>query len=336
MPAKPARTLDRGGSIAASTIDDSAGLAPAPALRYDYDQIAPAVRRQVEQAAVAIKRHEQQVRAGILVVGQRLAEVKALLPHGQFSDWCAQEFDLSQRTAQNMMNVAARFGGKNETVSFLSDTALYLLAAPSTPETARAQVLAEAQTAGSSPTKARVQEVIAQHRPPPARVRYVSPDDDWPAPDDDLPVRQIERPAPSVVQSSAPGSRQAGAPLGKCAVCGRPLSDPIHAAAGCGPVCSAKRAANFVSAGDDDESATSSPASLLAAWALRCHNNTQRRLDALRGQLAGLLDALDEYQALTGDYAGAADLRQAAAGPLHLLTALLTGDKMDVETEETM
>lgn len=47
----------------------------------------------------------------------------------------------------------------------------------------------------------------------------------------------------SAVASDAAGSRQQGAPLGKCIVCGRPLTDPEHAAQGCGPVCAAKRAA---------------------------------------------------------------------------------------------
>lgn len=61
----------------------------------------------------------------------------------------------------------------------------------------------------------------------------------------------------SVVASAATGSKQQGAPLAKCTVCGRPLSDPEHAAAGCGPVCAAKRAGNFVAAApDQDEVAT--------------------------------------------------------------------------------
>lgn len=83
-----------------------------------------------------------------------------------------------------------------------------------------------------------------------AKVRYV-PADDFEPPVDELPVRQVDAPAPSVVQSSAPASRAQLPALGKCAVCGRPLSDPEHAAAGCGPVCSAKRAAQVVEAETD-------------------------------------------------------------------------------------
>jgi len=446
MPApKPTpRTLDRGGEIAASTADaGDLSAAVAPVLRYDYSLIPEAQRDQVQAAAVEIVRHGRQAQQSLIEVGKRLIEVKDVLDHGQFSDWCETEFQMSPRTVQNMMNVARAFDGKSETVSLLTDSALYLLAAPSTPAAAREAVIEQAQATGQSPTKAEVKEVIAAHKPAPtyaavweikrvvssvigslaphrdpakltlshagelhkdarkpgsvlmremedaldkegiefrrqelvqamhevadeieqriranqdpiqpvqrhgdqpaARIHYVAADE-WTPPADDLPVRQVERrPEPSVVPSGAAHSRQMGAALGKCSVCGRPLSDPVHAAQGCGPVCSARRAGNFVSAHAEDESDETanttdapigSPASLLAAWARRCHDNTQRRLDALAGQLAELVDTLGEYEALTGDYAGAADLRAAAAGPLALLNALLNGGKVETTAEQ--
>ncbi|MCB0042409.1 MAG: hypothetical protein KDE23_22135, partial [Caldilinea sp.] len=73
----------------------------------------------------------------------------------------------SIRTAQNLMNVAREFSGKNETVSLLTDSAMYLLAAPSTPPAAREQAIDEAQATGKSPTKERVREIIAEHKPGP-------------------------------------------------------------------------------------------------------------------------------------------------------------------------
>lgn len=327
MPSPTAlRSLNRNSQITASVADSPGDDLAAPILRYDYSQLAPAVRGEVEQAAITIKRQEQQVRAGIIAVGQRLSAVKSLLQHGQFSDWCETEFAMSQRTAQRMMQVAEVF--KNDTVSFLSDTVLYQLAAPSTPEGARAQVIAEARAAGQSPTKVRVQEVIAQHRPP-ARVRYVPAGDALP-PADDLPVRHQE---PSVVPSSAAHSRQMGAALGKCAVCGRPLSDPVHAAAGCGPICSARRAGNFVAAQADSSEAQRTVVTvdgdtvhveLLTAWAASMHGRTHNRLAALRDLLADLVDAVPEYEAVTGDAAGAESLRGAVVGPLARLSVLLT------------
>lgn len=137
-------------------------------LRYDYSLIDAEQRSQVQNAAVAIVRSGRKAQDGMIEMGQRLLEVKALLPHGQFSDWCDTEFNMSQRTVQRMMAVADAFRDdeKRHSVSLFSDSALYLLAAPSTPEAAREEVIAEAQTSGSSPTKARVQEIINQHKPP--------------------------------------------------------------------------------------------------------------------------------------------------------------------------
>lgn len=141
---------------------------PAVQLRYDYSQIEAQHRDAVQDAAVAIVRAGRRAQESMLDIGRRLAEVKSVLPFGQFSDWCEVEFALSQRTAQRMMAVAETFGERGGDVSLLSDSALYLLSGPSVPEEAREAVIAEAQEKGSSPTKGRVQAVIAEHRRPAA------------------------------------------------------------------------------------------------------------------------------------------------------------------------
>lgn len=137
-------------------------------LRYDYSQIDADHRAAVRDAAIAIVRSGRKAQESLIDIGQRLNAAKGLLPHGQFSDWCQVEFDMSQRTAQRMMAVAAAFGDKSDTVSLLSDSALYLLAGPSVPDQARQEVIAEAQAAGASPTKAQVQAVIDKHKPAPS------------------------------------------------------------------------------------------------------------------------------------------------------------------------
>lgn len=134
-------------------------------LKYDYSLVPAASRDEVQRAAVTIIKAGRQAQESLIEVGATLIKVKDLLEHGQFSAWCETEFAFSQRTAQNMMNVAAQFGGKSETVSLLSDSTLYLLAAPSTPEAARAAVIEQAQATGQSPTKAQVKAVIAAHKP---------------------------------------------------------------------------------------------------------------------------------------------------------------------------
>ncbi len=138
-------------------------------LRWDYTQVAPVDRRQVEEAAIDILANGQRVQQAMqnasVAIGERLIAVKRLLQHGQFSDWCDQEFGMSQRTAQNLMNIARTFDGKSAEISFLTDSVLALLAAPSTPEPARQQAIDEAQATGKSPSVKRTKDIIAEHRP---------------------------------------------------------------------------------------------------------------------------------------------------------------------------
>jgi hypothetical protein len=137
-------------------------------LKYDYSLIPAGQREAIQAAAVDIIKAGRQAQQSLIDIGQKLIAVKDVLEHGQFEDWCNTEFQMSSRTVQNMMNVARAFDGKSEIISLLSDTALYALAAPSTPEAARDQVIAEAQAAGAPPKVERVKAVIAAHKPQPS------------------------------------------------------------------------------------------------------------------------------------------------------------------------
>lgn len=145
-------------------------------LRYDYDLIPAEQRNQVQAAAVEIVQAGRRAQDDLMKIGQRLIEVKELLEHGQFQEWCETEFQMTARTARNMMNVAKVFGDKTETVSVLGDSVMYLLAAPSTPEEARVEVIEQAQAAGKTPTKAAVLETIKKHQP------EKSPNKEWHTP----------------------------------------------------------------------------------------------------------------------------------------------------------
>lgn len=65
----------------------------------------------------------------------------------------------------------------------------------------------------------------------------------------DMPLRMVGD-APAVVASDATHTRQQSAPLGKCRICNRPLSDPAQAAQGIGACCAAKQAAGLAVDGD--------------------------------------------------------------------------------------
>ena len=62
----------------------------------------------------------------------------------------------------------------------------------------------------------------------------------------DIPLRTVG----SVVASDATHTRQQNAPLGKCRICNRTLSDPDQAAQGIGSCCAAKQAASLAVDGD--------------------------------------------------------------------------------------
>ena len=78
----------------------------------------------------------------VIEIGRRLAECKEHVGHGGWLPWLEREFGWKERTAQNFMQVhalaskSAKFADLNVDVS-----ALYLIAAPSTPEEVRTEVI---------------------------------------------------------------------------------------------------------------------------------------------------------------------------------------------------
>lgn len=129
-------------------------------LQWDYGQVPALHRKAVEDAAVEIAVNGRKMTASVMGVGDALIRAKGLLAHGQFEEWCRVEFGMSERTAQNMMNVARTFAGKSAKISLLSDSTLYLLAAPSTPEPVREAVIQQAESTGRSPSVAEVRKSI--------------------------------------------------------------------------------------------------------------------------------------------------------------------------------
>jgi hypothetical protein len=81
----------------------------------------------------------------IFEIGQKLLQIKGKLGHGRFGTWLAVEFDWTERTAQQFMNVARQFKAENFSDLQLAPSALYLLAAPSTSPKARQEAIARAE-----------------------------------------------------------------------------------------------------------------------------------------------------------------------------------------------
>src|SRR5262249_751528 len=127
-----------------------------------------AVEALLRESAAAIHDIRSSIRKqsvdGAIEIGRRLSVVKEKIDHGHWLRWLKREFGWSDRSARNFINVykMTRSPNKLEIISNLSisPTALYLLAAPRTPDKVRDEVLARAE-AGEKMSVAEVGEAIA-------------------------------------------------------------------------------------------------------------------------------------------------------------------------------
>ncbi|HZS09506.1 MAG TPA: DUF3102 domain-containing protein [Blastocatellia bacterium] len=100
----------------------------------------------------------------VIEVGRRLIAVKAGLKHGEWGDYLRREFDWSERNAQRFMNVAEYFKNDNLSGLNIAPSALYLLAAPGTPERARDALVTRARQ-GERITHSLARDFIESSRP---------------------------------------------------------------------------------------------------------------------------------------------------------------------------
>ena len=129
---------------------------------------APTVSKRAARILRSHARHIQQLgrRAvrDVVEIGRRLTDAKHQLGHGKFLCWIATEFGWSDKTAERFMSVHA-LAGKFDNLSNLELplSALYLLAAPSTPDKAIFQVAARAGV-GAGLSLMQVKNIIEQSR----------------------------------------------------------------------------------------------------------------------------------------------------------------------------
>lgn len=86
----------------------------------------------------------QLVIEGAVEIGKDLIEQKSSLGHGSYMKWIETEFQWSQSYADKFVHVARTFGANYHNCGNLSFSAFAALAAPSTPEPIREQVLERA------------------------------------------------------------------------------------------------------------------------------------------------------------------------------------------------
>lgn len=118
------------------------------------------IQKQTGEIRALMKRTAQD----IIEIGQKLILVKEKLAHGRFLDWIAAEFEWSYPTAARFMQVANSFS-KTYQIDKFAASALYVLAAPSTPASARSEAIARAE-AGEPITYTIAKEIRQKHSLP--------------------------------------------------------------------------------------------------------------------------------------------------------------------------
>jgi hypothetical protein len=103
--------------------------------------------------------HKKAEFKAVVEVGRRLLPAKKKLPHGEWGPWLECEFQWTQKTAENYMNLALN-SAKIETVTNLDLGAAYVLFAKSTPANIQEELLARVKS-GEHISRKDVKERIA-------------------------------------------------------------------------------------------------------------------------------------------------------------------------------
>ena len=113
---------------------------------FNYKFLSPKQRTIVKQCTGEIKERLRRTAQDVWEVGKQLNEVRSQLEHGQFEGWLSAEFGWSRRTAYNFINVYEAFSDSTNFAQLdIATSALYKLAAPSTPQSVRQQFLDKAE-----------------------------------------------------------------------------------------------------------------------------------------------------------------------------------------------
>ncbi|MEO1341831.1 MAG: DUF3102 domain-containing protein [Cyanobacteria bacterium J06635_13] len=127
---------------------------------FNYQALDSQRRNEIEQATSAIRERLRKAAQDIWEIGKMLNEVQSKLQRGQFDEWIKTEFDWSRRTAYKFISVFKRFDNSvNLEEINIATSALYLLAAESTPETVREEFIQKAQS-GEKVTHQQVLKVV--------------------------------------------------------------------------------------------------------------------------------------------------------------------------------
>jgi hypothetical protein len=137
---------------------------------FDYTNLDAATSQFVQQQTGEIRALMRLSFESIVQIGQKLKTVKEQLGHGYFRDWLKAEFNWGAWTATKFMQVAERFEGTNYSHLDIAPSALYDLAAPSTPQAAREEALTRAAS-GESITHTTAKAIKQKYATPSTKLK---------------------------------------------------------------------------------------------------------------------------------------------------------------------
>ncbi len=108
---------------------------------FAYSDLPAPVAAELQVVTSRIKDRLVRQVSDIIETGRDLIEVKSKLQHGQFEAWLNLSFNMTLRTAQRFMRAAEWAKDKNDIVSHLTPTTVYMLSAKSTPEGVHEQIV---------------------------------------------------------------------------------------------------------------------------------------------------------------------------------------------------
>jgi DUF3102 family protein len=148
-------------------------------LRIDIENVQPEIHQPpaLAEHATTIRKLRQRTLENIIEIGRRLSACRAILKEdGAWRLWLETEFTWSRSTAERFLKLHQLLDGPTLDHANLPVSALYLLAAPSTPVAARDEIAKRAR-AGESISVAKAKHIINAHKedPAPARRGKVEP-----------------------------------------------------------------------------------------------------------------------------------------------------------------
>jgi hypothetical protein len=141
---------------------------------FDYTMLAPELVEPLRRQASRIRERGKATVSAIIEIGRDLLAVQKHLQHGQFCTWVEAECGFTVRSAQNYMRAAEFAEDKNEIISLLSPTTLYMLAAKSSPTEIVTDVVARfkaGEVLADTTIKTRLAEAGSERREAAAKAR---------------------------------------------------------------------------------------------------------------------------------------------------------------------